>query len=107
MLYHPGHAVKATLSHISKITKQWFVVGSSITERTIPIGLAQSVLKLKLSRADIECAVAGDALDAGERIIWRHWLDEIDACDYRKQKLYASPPIDIICSFFRHRKHKK
>jgi hypothetical protein len=89
VLYHPPHLARPTLTHVGAITKDYFVVGTSTTQRMIPIGQAQKILKFKLTFEDIEREVHGDSLDAGERMVWRRWLDCQNLRLVRKSRVRA------------------
>ena len=89
VLYHPPHLAKPTLTHIGAITKEYFIVGNSTTQRMIPIGQSQKILKFKLTLEDIEREVHGDSLDIGERMVWRRWLDVQNLRLVRKSRVRA------------------
>ena len=89
VLYHPPHLAKPILTHIGAITKEYFIVGNSTTQRMIPIGQSQKILKFKLSLEDIEREVHGDSLDVGERMVWRRWLDVQNLRLARKSRVRA------------------
>ena len=89
VLYQPSHLAQAVLTHISFITKEYFVVAASTTERTIPCSLAQSVLKFKLTLEDVERELHGKGLSAGERIVWRRWVEEQNSREGRRSRLRA------------------
>ena len=88
VLYHPAHQAKPSFTHISYISKGYFVVGASTTDRMIPIRRTQQVL-FKLSPDDIEREIEGNQLDPGERCIWRRWADADALRRNRKSRIRA------------------
>ena len=90
MLYHPPHLPNAVFTHISFVTKDYFVVGNSTTGRMTPIRHAQNVLKLKLDLTDVERELQGDAMGAPEKLLWRRWLDAQNQRTARKSRVRAS-----------------
>ena len=86
VVYHPPHLPSAAFTHISFITKHYFVVGHSTTGRMVPLAEAHSVLQLKLSLLDVEREVHGSGLDAPERLLWRRWLEAANQRAARKSK---------------------
>ena len=98
MLYHPPHLAKGVFTHIEQVADGYFVVACSTTERMIPCGRAQRVLKLKLSLDDIEREVQGPDLHAPERLLWRRWLEAENARHYRKSRVQAP-----CCGRYKHR----
>ena len=96
IIYQPPHLHHPVLTHVSDITAEYFVAGSSCTARMIPTRLAQRVLHFKLSLDDVERAVNGNDLDVGERIVWRRWLDNENcrrgrrACRYQTRHSNAA-----------------
>ena len=89
MLYHPSHLAKPVLTHIEYVGNDHFVVACSTTDRMIPFGQAQRVLKVKLSLDDIEREIQGPDLDAAERLLWRRWRDDENMRNYRKSRVQA------------------
>ena len=90
VLYHPAHLAKPSFTHVSYISKDYFVVGASTTDRMIPNRRAQQVL-FKLSPDDVEREVEGNQLDPGERFIWRRWAEADDLRRNRKSRVQAPP----------------
>ena len=88
VLYHPPHQAKASFTHITHIAKDCFVVGTSTTDRMFPVGRAQQVL-FKLSLDEIERELDGTELDAGEKLIWRRWVDAEARRFARKNRVQA------------------
>ena len=95
VVYHPPHLPSAAFTHISFITKHYFVVGHSTTGRMVPLAEAQSVLQLKLSLLDVEREVHGSGLDAPERLLWRRWLE---AANQRAARKKASIAHTVVAS---------
>ena len=75
-MYQATNMSSPVLTHISHIGHGYFVCAHSRTERIIPVLQAQSVLTAKLTLIDIDREVHGDSLGAGERVIWRRWLED-------------------------------
>ena len=94
VLYQPSHLAQPVLTHIAFITKEYFVVAASTTERMIPCSLAQSVLKFKLTLEDVERELHGKGLSAGERIVWRRWVEEQNSREGRRSTVAASVKIE-------------
>ena len=101
IIYQPPHLHQPILTHVSDITSEYFVAGSSCTARTIPTRLAQRVLHFKLSLDDVERAVNGNDLDAGERIVWRRWLDNENCRRGRRAR------IRVLNLILMHQKHNR
>ena len=101
IIYQPPHLHQPILTHVSDITAEYFVAGSSCTARTIPTRLAQRVLHFKLSLDDVERAVNGNDLDAGERIVWRRWLDNENCRRGRRAR------IRVLNLILMHQKHNR
>ena len=78
VVYQAKNMSSPVLTHISHIGHGYFVCAHSRTERIIPVLQAQSVLTAKLTLIDIDREVHGDSLGlgAGERVIWRRWLED-------------------------------
>lgn len=78
MVYQAKNMSSPVLTHISHIGHGYFVCAHSRTERIIPVLQAQSVLTAKLTLIDIDREVHGGSLGlgAGERVIWRRWLED-------------------------------
>ena len=89
VLYQPSHLAQPVLTHIAFITKEYFVVAASTTERMIPCSLAQSVLKFKLTLEDVERELHSRGLTAGERIVWKRWVEEQNSREGRRSRLRA------------------
>ena len=98
VLYHPGHLAKPVFTHIELIADGFFVVGNSTTGRMIPFGQAQRVLKVKLTVDDMEREVYGGELDAAERLLWRRWVANENARQFRKSRVQVT-----CCGRFRYR----
>ena len=89
VLYQPSHLAQAVLTHISFITREYFVVAASTTEHMIPCSLAQSVLKFKLTLEDVERELHSKGLTVGDRIVWRRWVEEQNSREGRRSRLRA------------------
>ena len=79
VVFQPAHRAKPTLTHISRIGQGYFVCASSTSDRMIPTSMAQDVLHVKLTLNDIDREVEGASLPAGERLLWRRWLEDEQA----------------------------
>ena len=98
VLYQAPHIAKPVLTHIAVITRDYFIAGNSCTARMIPLGQAQRVLHFKLTLEDVEREVTGRDLDAGERIIWRRWLDGENGRRERKSRIRVHGYISSLAS---------
>ena len=98
VLYHPSHLAKPVFSRIESISNDHFTVACSTTDRMVPFGQAQKVLKIKLSLEDIERELNGSELDAAERLLWRRWMDAENMRNYRRSRVQAP-----CCGRYRYR----
>ena len=89
VLYQPSHLAQPVLTHISFITKEYFIVAASTTDRMVPLSQAQKVLKFKLTLEDVERELYAKSLNAGERVVWKRWVDDQNKREDRKGRLRA------------------
>ena len=100
IIYQAPHLPTPILTHIDTIARDHFMAACSGTARMIPTRQAQRVLHLKLSLDDVEREVNGTGLAAGERIIWRRWLESENR--RRKRRIRATAPCVYINGAITH-----